>query len=291
MDGDIPTIRSRQLGDAMRQAMQAAGLSGKVAARKLGWDEARLSRVLTGKRPCTELDLSSFLGVCEVTGTERARLLKLCQEANRPGLLQQFGTRLPKQLRTLVDFEDNAETYVDFQPSMMPGLLQTGDYARALLVGAGDVPDDEIDERVAARLARQSLLSRQPPIRFTFFVHEFVLRLPVGDSRIMSEQLHHLLRLSVRMNIGLRLIPIELGAHAGINGPFMLLDLVDFKPVVYLETQTASLFLEQPEEIATYRSIVATLADTALDARQSRELIASTAVELYSDGEGNDERA
>ncbi|MQA08463.1 MAG: helix-turn-helix domain-containing protein [Pseudonocardiaceae bacterium] len=291
MDEEIPTIRSRQLGDGLRQAMHSAGLTGKQTAHKLDWDEGRVSRVLTGKRTCTEVDLSAFLGVCGVTGAERERLLKLCREANRPGLLQQFGSRLPQQLRTLVDFEDNAECYSDFQPNMVPGLLQTGDYARALISGIGDVPEDEIDDRVAARLARQSLLSRQPAVRFVFFLHEFVLRLPVGTTEIMSEQLHHLLRLSVRTNISLRVVPISLGAHAGIAGPFMLLELIDFKPVVYLESQTASLFLEEPEEIAAYRSILGSLADTALDARQSRELIANLAVELYPDGDNSNERA
>ncbi|TCP56522.1 helix-turn-helix protein [Tamaricihabitans halophyticus] len=291
MDADFPTIRSRQLGDAMRQALRATGLSGKEFARKIGWDEARLSRYLSGKRTCPNLDLATFLGACEVKGAERERLLWLGEEANRPGLLQQFGTGLPKQLRILVDLEDNAAGYIDFQPNMIPGMLQTGAYARALLTEAGNDAPDEIDERVAARLARQSLLSREQPVQFGFFIHEFVLRLPVGGSVVMSEQLHHLLRMAVRPNIELRIIPAAQGAHAGIAGPFMLLDIVGFKPVVYLESQTASVFLEEPAEIATYRSMLGRLAETALDARQSKELIGNTAMELYPDGENSDDHA
>ncbi|TCP55276.1 helix-turn-helix protein [Tamaricihabitans halophyticus] len=291
MESDFPTIRSRQLGDAMRQALRATGLSGKEIARKLRWDEARLSRNLSGKRACAELDLSAFLAVCDVTGAERDRMLWLCREANRPGLLQQFGTGLPKQLRILVDLENNAAKYHSFQLCMVPGLLQTGDYTRALLTEAGNVPPTEIDERVAARLARQSLLSREQPIQFTFFVHEFALRLPVGGAEVMSEQLHHLLRMAVRPHIDLRVVPAHQGGHAGVAGAFLLLDIVDFKPVVYLESQTTSVFLEEAAEIATYRAMLARLAETALDARQSKELIGNTAIELYPDGDSSDDHA
>ncbi|TCP54203.1 helix-turn-helix protein [Tamaricihabitans halophyticus] len=291
MDADFPTIRSRQLGDAMRQALRATGLSGKEFARKIGWDEARLSRYLSGKRTCPKLDLATFLGVCEVKGAERDRLLWLGEEANRPGLLQQFGTGLPKQLRILVDLEDNAEHVGDFQPNIVPGMLQTGEYARALLLEAGNDEPNEIDDRVAARLARQSLLSREKPIRFSYFIHELALRLAVGGPEVMSEQLHHLLRMAVRPNIELRIVPASRGGHAGIAGGFMLLDIVGFKPVVYLESQTASVFLEEPAEIATYRSMLGRLAETALDARQSKELIGNTAMELYPDGENSDDHA
>jgi hypothetical protein len=144
---------------------------------------------------------------------------------------------------------------------------------------------------VAARLARQRLLSRQPPARFTFFIHEFVLRLPVGGPAVMSDQLHHLLRMSVRPYLTLRVVPAALGAHAGIAGHFTLLEFVEFKPVAYLDSQTSSLFLEGPEEISAYRHILATLAGTALKEGESRELIATPATELYPEREDHGGRA
>jgi hypothetical protein len=120
--------------------------------------------------------VASFLALCRVTGPERDRLLALCKDQHIPGWLQQHVPRLPKQIITLIDHEDKAVAISAFQAMLVPGLLQTGDYTRALLHEAGRVPVAEIEDRVAARLGRQSLFSRERPARFTFFIHEFVLR-------------------------------------------------------------------------------------------------------------------
>ena len=111
------------------------------------------------------------------------RLLGICREQNTPGWLQQHGTRLPQQLRTLIDHENKAVAIEDFQATMVPGLLQTTDYARALIQETGTIPAGEIEDRVAARLGRQSLFGRERLAGVTFFIHEFVLRLPVGWTR------------------------------------------------------------------------------------------------------------
>jgi transcriptional regulator with XRE-family HTH domain len=286
-----PTIRSRELGDGLRQAIEQAGLTGEHAAHVLGWSPSKMSRLLSGKRNATEVDVAAILGMCRVKGKERDRLLSLCQEQNTPGWLQQHGSRLPKQLMTLIDHENRAMTYSDIQPMLVPGLLQTSDYARAVLSRIANVPADEVDDRVAARLARQSLFSRERPARFTFYVHESVLRTPVGGPVVMSEQLHHLLRMAVRPYITLRVLPVVLGAHAASAGPFILLEFAEFRPVVYLESATSSLFLEKKEEIAAYQRILGALAETTLGERESKELIATLATELYADREDPDDRA
>ncbi|MGH3547880.1 MAG: helix-turn-helix domain-containing protein, partial [Pseudonocardiaceae bacterium] len=245
-----PTIRSRELGEGLHRAMRQAGLDQKGAAQKLGWSQSRVSRLLSGKRGGTEVDVSAFLAVVEVTGAERDRLLGICREQNIPGWLQQHGTRLPQQLRTLIDHENKAVTIDDFQATVVPGLLQTTDYARALIREVGMIPAEEIEDRVAARLGRQSLFGRERPARFTFFIHEFVLRLPVGGPAVMFEQLEHLLRKATRPYLTLQVVPAALGGHAAINGSFILMEFAEFRPVVYLESETSSLFLEKSEEIA-----------------------------------------
>jgi hypothetical protein len=229
------------------------------------------------------VDVSAFLAVCQVTGTERARLLALCRDQNTPGWLQQHGSRLPKQLVTLIDHENKAMSYSDIQP--------TADYARALISRSANLPVGEVDDRVAARLARQSLFSRERPARFTFYLHEFVLRTPVGGTVVMSDQLHHLLRMSVRSYLMVRVVPAPLGAHAAMAGPFIFMEFAEFRSVVYLESETSSLFLEKPEETRAYRRILGALAETALDEGQSRELIATVATELYADREDHDDHA
>lgn len=283
-----PNIRSRQLGEALRRALDASGLAGRELAFQLGWDTSRVSRMLTGKRGCSEADVSAFLTACRVPRAERERLLRLSDEVNQPGVLETFGDRLPKQLHTLVDLEDHADRIADFQPNVVPGMLQTEDYARSLIVETGTMPEGEIEDRVEARMTRQILLAREPLTRFTYFIHELALFLPVGGPVVMSSQLHHLLRLSVRPNITLRVVPRSIGGHAGIAGPFMVLDIDDFKPVVYLDSETTILFMEEPREIATYRRLLKVLAETALDERQSREVIANLATELYPSGEDDD---
>jgi transcriptional regulator with XRE-family HTH domain len=286
-----PTIRSRELGEGLRQAMQDAGLSGKQTAQLLDVTPSYVSMLLAGKRGASELDIAAFLGACRVKGPERERLLALCREQDNPGWLQQHGARLPKQLATLIDHENKAVQISDFQPMVVPGLLQTSDYARALIRETGNVPPDEIDDRVAARLARQSLFSRERPARFTFYLHEYALRLPVGGPAVMREQLAHLLRMARRPYLTLRVVHAARGGHAGIAGAFKLMEFAEFKPVAYLDSETACLFLEKKEEIAAYRRILAGLADTALGEGESTQLIAALATGLSADREDHDDRA
>ncbi|MGI9001344.1 MAG: helix-turn-helix domain-containing protein [Pseudonocardia sp.] len=286
-----PTVRSRELGEGLRRAMERAGLNGQQAAHQLGLSPSWVSRLLSGQRHATALQVASFLAICRVTGAERDRLLELCDEQHVPGWFQQHGSRLPQQLVTLIDHETKAVVISEFQLALVPGLLQTGDYARALLKEAGRVPIDEVDDRVAARLARQSLLSRDRSPKFTFYLHEFVLRLPVGGPAVMAEQLHHLQRLSLRPYLMLRVVPAALGANAATAGSFTLMEFAEFKPVAYVESETSSLFLETPAEIDAYQRILAALAETALSEEESRNLIVTLATEFYTDREDHDGHA
>jgi transcriptional regulator with XRE-family HTH domain len=285
-----PTIRSRELGDGLRKAMEYAGFSASGMARELDWSPSRVSRILSGKRGGSGFDVAAFLAVCGVKGRERARLMALIVDHERPGWHQQHGSTLPKQVRTLIDHEKRATAISDFQAIVVPGLLQTGDYARAVMRRSANLPAEEIEDRVEARLARHSLVSRDRPPRFAFFLHEFVLRSPVGGPLVMSDQLHALMRISVRPYLSVRVVPTEFGAYGAMAGSFTLLDIPDFKPIVYVESETSSLFLETPIEIDAYRNILAALEETALDEGQSRNLIADVATELYADRGENDDR-
>ncbi|SFB14221.1 Helix-turn-helix domain-containing protein [Amycolatopsis marina] len=285
------TVRSRELGEGLRGVLERAGLTGVDIAHRLGWSQSDVSRMLNGKRGVRETDVAAFLGACSVRGREYDRLLALCREANRPGWWQQYGSRLPKQLRTYIDHEDKAVTIGDYAATLVPGSLQTGDYARAVMGGIVNVPADEVEERVAARLARSAIFSRPVPVVFAFYLHEFVLRLPIGGAAVMSDQLHHLLRMSVRPRISLRVVPASLGVHAALAGSFTYMEFAAIKPVVYLESETSTLFLEEQAEVAAYQRILSALAETALDEEQSRELIGKVAVELSGDREDQDEPA
>lgn len=281
MDDRIPTIRSRELGDGLRLAMEQAQLNGKRLADLLDWSESRVSRLLTGRRGGTEVEVAQILAVCGITGREREHLLSLCKDQNTRSWFQQFGSRLPLQIRTYTEHENKATRIIDFTALVIPGILQTSEYARALFTSSGTVPEEEIEQRVATRAARQVIFSRYTPAQFNFLIHELVLRLPVGGDNVMAEQLHYLLRMSVRPYIKIRVIPARAGAHAGSAGSFVLLESQEFRSMVYLEGETSGVFLEKPEEVAAYRNVLKGLTKVALEEEESKEVIASLATDLY----------
>jgi transcriptional regulator with XRE-family HTH domain len=277
MPAHEPTIRNRELGDGLRLAMERANLNGKQLASRLGWSQSRVSRLLTGRRGAPESEVAAFLDVCGVADPERGRLLALCKEHSARGWFQQFGSRLPQQIRSYVDHENRATAISQFQAIVVPGILQTVEYARAVIGRTPNVTPEDVDDRVAARAARQMIFSRAGRPEFACYLHEQALRLPVGDRELMSDQLHHLLRMSVRPYITVRVIPIAAGAFPGTAGSFTLLDSAEYRPVVYLENETAGVFLDRPAEVSAYRDVLGNLSTIALDEHRSKELIATIA--------------
>src|SRR5205823_13034668 len=126
-------LRSRELGLACRQAMEARGLSGLGIAKLLDWSQPRVSRLLSGKRGTRPVDVAAFLAHCQVTGSERDRLIELAEEQRKEDWFQQFGARVPKEIRTLLDHETKATRVQEFEALIVPGLLQTEEYARATI--------------------------------------------------------------------------------------------------------------------------------------------------------------
>ena len=288
MTGQKSTIRRRELGDALRHAMEKANLSGKRAAQLLQWSETKVSRMLTGRQSVTESDVAALLALCLVTGEERERLLALAREYNQRGWLQQNGSRLPEQLRTLVNHENQATMIYQFDALRMPGLLQTRDYAKAFIERAITMDQERVATLVDARMRRQTLFSQDHRPDFTFYLHEFALRLPVCCREVMSEQLHLLLRMSVRRYITIRVITAASGAIPALDGSCRLMEFQDLKPVVYVEEQTAGNFMEDTATVTAYRKTFNALADRALEEGESRELIADLAINLYGGGEDQD---
>lgn len=283
----IPTVRSRTLGEGLHQVMKDAGLNMSQVARQLDWSPSRVSRLLSGKRGGSGYDVASFLAACGAKAADKDRLMELVEDQYRKSWFQQHGVRLPKQVRALINHEKEATAIRQFEYTLMPGLLQTGAYTRALLTESGRVPEEEIGGRVSARLGRKNVFSKPKPPECTFFIHEFALLLPVGGPDVMAEQLHELLRMSVRPNITIRVVPTANGGHPGTSGPFTLMEFKEIKPIVYLESETSCLFLEMPLEIAAYESILDALDKPALPEGQSRAFIEGLA-ERYSGGEGHD---
>lgn len=273
MNNTLPTIRSRELGNGLRAAMRASGMGVRDLARRLGWAHPYVSHLLSGNRSYSETDLLSVLFACDVKLHERQRLLQLAREAKAQGWLQQYDSFVPEQPRTLLDHERETTDLRGVHLTVLPKLLQTEDYARATL------PNKDAETRVRARLARQDIFSRSPQPRTVFFLHESVLRATAGDHATMSGQLHHLLRMSVRPSLELRVIPNALGVHAAHAGSFTLMEFTRHEPVVYLENEVSAVFLEKPHQIAAYQRILAALERDALDRKASQDLLTALALE------------
>ncbi|MEV6625158.1 DUF5753 domain-containing protein [Amycolatopsis sp. NPDC051106] len=262
-------IRSRQLGERLLQRMAEKHWGVREMSRKLEVSAQWVSSVTRGLHRPDPARLARFLTTLEIRGAEYHELMAMADEMRKPGLLVRS-----EDIRTLVSHEEHATAISVFQANVVPGLLQTGDYARSLALGMGNQPEpDKLDEHLFARLSRQAILARTR-VRFRFFLHEFVLRLPVGHPRVMSGQLRQLARLSAQQNVAIRIVPASLGGHPASAGHFQLMESDSYQPVVCIESETTSLFLEEQREIEAYRRVLRGLEDRALDEANSQELIA-----------------
>jgi hypothetical protein len=240
----------------------------------LHWAPSTVSRTMSGRRPASDIEVATILGLCSVIGPERDEILRLCYPYQDASLHLADGEHLPVYLAHALD----AVRLVEFQPFIVPWMLQTPDYTRALIAD-GTVAPADLEAHIAARRTAVELI-RLP--RVEVLVHEWALRTPVQDAEVMSEQLHHLIRMSMRPSISVRVVPIGHGVHASRHGPFTLLEFREWRPVLYREDPVAVLLDEDPV-VASYRSIVNQLDPVALDEQPSRELIGQIAVDLYSE--------
>lgn len=279
----------RELGLTIHRAAKAKGLTGSWIAHHLGWPDTKVSRLFTGKREVSPADLAAIMVICGINQPKRNELLELARRAGEPGWWQDYGDRLPPELRTLSDYEDAAITIINFETCTVPGLLQTPNYMRMLSSTSPVIPATEVELRINARLNRQVILDRYHAAKFTFYVDEYVLCRTGPGRKVMSEQVHHLLQLAVRPHVEIRVIPDAVGFHAG-REPFMIMDFTELNPIVFMESQTSALFLERPETITTYRRIVTDLASVALNERRSRDWIAAVAADLGAPWKEHDER-
>jgi hypothetical protein len=261
------TVRSRALGDAVRLALERQDFTGKRIAEMLGWSESKMSRILTGHLPPTEVELSAILALCRIIGENRDYLLELCRNG---ATLHWSGDP-----SLLVTQQQNASHITEFQASLVPVLLQTQGYGRSVGARMVNIEYGDVDAWLALRARGHSIFERidpRPP-NCSFFIHEQVLHLPVGGHEVMLEQVRHLLRMQARRYVNLRIIPSTIGAYPSTTGSFSYLEFADFAPLVYIEDELEGHFLERDDQTAKYQRVIAALAAVALDNTASAELL------------------
>jgi transcriptional regulator with XRE-family HTH domain len=272
------TGRRREVGAELRRIRKEREWPAYKLAERLRWTASHISRSEAGKRRVTDVDVGHYLGMCGAGADVLEDLLELVNEPD-DFRLQRHQGRIPDQLRTLIFHEATATEIRSFQPTFIPGVLQTADYARALLLEGQLVELSRIDDLVQVRMDRSDLvIKRSKPPKCLFLVHENALRMPVGGPGVMHEQLLHLLFLGDRYAI--RVVPISAGATGAACCSFQLFGYKEDPPMVYLQNETTSEFLENDDEVARYRRILNRVATVALDGAQSRELLANAASEF-----------
>lgn len=272
-NGSSPTVLRRRLGIELRRLREAAGLIGEQVATRMEWSETKVSRIETGRVRVHHGDVRDLLDLYGVTDEEtRDALIGLARQTGRKGWWHTYEDALPSWFDVYVGLEDAATSIQIYQALLVDGLLQTEHYARALIeaMRVDDTPD-EVERRVALRMARQDLLTKERAPRFWFVVDEGALRRPVGNRGVMRLQLEHLIEVSELPNVTLQMLPFEAGAYAAMGFPFTVLDFGGADPgVVYVENLTSAQYLEREEDIERYRLMFDHLRAAALSLKDSR---------------------
>jgi hypothetical protein len=283
--GDLTsTACYRELGAELRKIREAAGLTEAALSQDLGWSTTKISRSELGYVRLSQVDVIFYLAFCGVHGVHGAELQALCREAEtKPGhWLRRHEPTLPDTTRSLIYHESTASASTSYEPELMPGLLQTDAYIRARAIERW--PNWDAEFAVRLRKERQRILYLSSPANFTFFVHENALRLVVGNGAIMHEQILALLLLDGLPHVAVRVVPAEAGAQAMLGGSFRLFEYEGHQPLVYLDGPVCGFFLEDREYVDGYRALLPTIANLALNERQSREWLAALASEHDRDG-------
>lgn len=253
--------RMRALAMELKVLRAQAGLNTQKAAQRIGTSTATLNRTEKAKRISHITDVAALLAVYGVTGPERRRLLDLAENLSAREWLE-TGDRLPRLLPALAGFEAAATTIVNFGPSFVPGLLQAPGYARALMALA-DTDEQGREERVAARLDRQKVLTKVISPNYVAILDEAALRRPVGGSEVMAQQIHWLIGRARQPHMTILVIPFK---HGGYRNPgmFSLFEFRSDPAIVYVENDGASGFLDAPDDIDKFQRRTATLVQHAL---------------------------
>jgi transcriptional regulator with XRE-family HTH domain len=272
------SARTRRLCMVLRRLRAESGLTSTQVAHRIGVVTSVISRAESGKRPISADDLAALLTVYGVSRPLRRALLKLHADADTPDLLDRGELHLHDDLAKWIGFEEDAIQIHNYEPLLVPGLLQTFPYARAVITGADlSLTEQEVDDRVAARIARQTLLRRPRPPQLDVVLHEAALRQQVGGPAAMRDQLGYLLEAAFRPAVTIRVIPLNVGAHPGMSGPFVIMDYPELPSLVLLENKVASLYLEEPADVEVYRLTYNGLMAVAYSPERSIELITAIA--------------
>jgi transcriptional regulator with XRE-family HTH domain len=257
--GSSPTVRRILLGSQLRKMREARGITREDAGYRIRASESKISRMELGRVGFKERDVIDLLEMYGVDDDERGALVALAREANAPGWWHKYTDVLPDWFQTYVGLEEAASVLRVYEVQFVPGLLQTQDYARAVIaLGQPNAPTAEIERRVSIRITRQELLRKHDGPRLWAVVDEAALRRPIGGRAVLRAQLEQLIETTQDPRITLQVMPFQSGGHAAEGGAFTVLRFpeTDLPDVVYLEQLTSALYLDKREDSERYSEVM-----------------------------------
>ncbi|WP_328459927.1 helix-turn-helix domain-containing protein [Streptomyces sp. NBC_00448] len=280
----VPAVRRRRLGEELRRLRDLAGLTSGEAARLAGWHQSKVSRIETGRSSVRPEDVEVLLSVYAVRdGDLRDLLATLAGRGYQRGWWHDFRDVLPPEYRDFITLETGASRARSMENSVVPGLLQTPAYARALTRDVmPQLTEREVDALVDVRIARQAVLRQDPPLELWAVLDESVLRRWVGGPEVMAEQLLRLREAMELPQVRLQVLPFAAGGHQGVTNSFVIFSFprIADLDVVVVDHLTSSLYVDRKEDIAAYGAAFARLSGRALHREESAEMINSIRKEV-----------
>ncbi|GHA37194.1 transcriptional regulator [Streptomyces tauricus] len=278
-----PAVRRRKLGAELRALRARAGLTSGEAARLVGWHQSKVSRIETGRSGVKPADVRRLLDAYDVRDPELYELLVVLAGADDDGRhhwWHAYRGLLPSTYSDFISLESQAGAMRTLENSVVPGLLQTPEYAREVTRAAVDgAHDGKVDALVEVRLARQDVLRSNKPLRLSAVLDEAVLRRTVGGPEVMARQLDRLREAAHLPHVRIQVLPFGVGAHVGVTGPFVIFSFPNRSDldVVVLDHLTSSLYLEQREDLRSYEEAFNSLQGQALSPEDTLDFIAGVA--------------
>ncbi|HBW18109.1 MAG: helix-turn-helix domain-containing protein [Streptosporangiaceae bacterium] len=269
-----PTVLRILLGTQLRRLREARGITAQEAARAIRGSESKISRIELGRNAVREVDIADLLQLYGITDSaEREQLLTLASQANQPGWWHRYQDVLPTWFHAYIGLEESAESIRSYDTQFVPGLLQTEDYAAAV-IALGEFGPDEADRLVYLRKERQRRFA-SGGLRLWAIIDEVALRRHVADQDLMREQLECLLEVSERPGLTLQVAPFPVGGSYIAPGSFSILQFAsdDLPDVVYVEQLTSAMYLDKRSDVERYTEAMDKISATSATPEQSRQII------------------
>jgi transcriptional regulator with XRE-family HTH domain len=282
MAGRSPKVRRRRLGNELRQLRELAEYTIEQVAARLEVSDSKISRIENGQVGATPRDVRDMAALYGVTGQRMENLMQLARETREKPWWHEYSDLKLDQL-DYAGYEAEASSILMFAPMILPGLVQTADYARVIIREVlFDLPQEEIERRVEFRMKRQALLTDRNPPTLWAVIDEAILCRMIGGPGIMHEQLKRLIEIARRPHVTLQLLPFSGGAHAGLDGPFTVIRFPEptDKDMVYFEHTGWEHYLDDPDAVSLYLSLFDHIRATALKPDDSIKRLIDRADEL-----------